>query len=445
MKTNSWLILGTMIATSALAQVNTGQPNAPAIPAPASPAAPAAVAPVPAPAEPVLAPVDTKTNAPAKKTVKARKKAGKKAKAAAKHKVESEKAEGNSSVKLAEKKASETALAVPLVAGPATVAADNVNLRGQAGLQGEVVGHVKKGDTVTVLAEITLDKPKAGEPAQWAKISLPADEKVWINSKYIDPGSKVVTATKLNLRGGPGENYSVLGVIEKGTAVTAITTKEAWLQIETPASAFAFVSASLLKQEPAGANVPAQPPVVAAETPQIPPPAAPPATPPPAPPTPTIVAEAPPVAPPAAAPPTEPPQPTITSVTPEPAAPETTTSPVVAAPSPTLAPDNDTNLPPPPPREVAHQGSVRHSVSLVAPTYFELYDPASDKAIDYLYTTTTNLNLQRYDGLEITVSGKEAMDPRWKDTPVLTVEKIYVVGPSPDTIRTPPRRIGRPR
>ena len=117
----------------------------------------------------------------------------------------------------------------------------------------------------------------------------------------------------------------------------------------------------------------------------------------------------------------------------------------MAAPNPTLAPDNDTNLPPPPPREVAHQGSVRHSVSLVAPTYFELYDPASDKAIDYLYTTTTNLNLQRYDGLEITVSGKEAMDPRWKDTPVLTVEKIYVVGPSPDTIRTPPRRIGRPR
>jgi len=451
MKTNSWLILGTMIATSALAQVNTGQPNAPAIPAPASPAAPAAVAPVPAPAEPVLAPTDAKTNAPAKKAVKARKKSPKKAKAAAKHKVEAEKAEENSPVKLAEKKASETALAVPLVAGPATVAADHVNLRGQAGLQGEVVGHVKKGDTVTVLAEITLDKPKAGEPAQWAKISLPADEKVWINSKYIDPASKVVTATKLNLRGGPGENYSVLGVIEKGTAVTAITTKEAWMQIETPASAFAFVSASLLKQEGAG-NAPAQPPVVAAEAPQLPPtttptpPPPPPATPPPAAPTPTIVAEAPPVAPPVAAPPSEPPpQPTITSVTPEPAAPETTASPVLAAPTPTLAPDNDTNLPPPPPREVSHQGSVRHSVSLVAPTYFELYDPESDKAIDYLYTTTTNLNLQRYDGLEITVSGKEAMDPRWKDTPVLTVEKIYVVGPSPDTIRTPPRRIGRPR
>jgi hypothetical protein len=111
-----------------------------------------------------------------------------------------------------------------------------------------------------------------------------------------------------------------------------------------------------------------------------------------------------------------------------------------------LAPDdNDTNLPPPPPRVVTHEGSVRHAVSFVAPTYFELYDPANDKAINYLYTTSTNLNLARYDGLHITVTGEESMDSRWKDTPVLTVQKIYVIGPSPDTIRKPAPRIGRPR
>ena len=81
---------------------------------------------------------------------------------------------------------------VTLVAGPATVAADNVNLRGQAGLKGEVVGHVKKGDTVTVISEISLDKPKAGEPAQWAKIALPSGTKVWIDSKFVDTTNKVV-------------------------------------------------------------------------------------------------------------------------------------------------------------------------------------------------------------------------------------------------------------
>jgi hypothetical protein len=101
-------------------------------------------------------------------------------------------------------------------------------------------------------------------------------------------------------------------------------------------------------------------------------------------------------------------------------------TPVLVLPPPTLAPD-DTNLPPPPPRIVTHEGSVRPSVSLVAPTYFELYDPAGNKAINYLYSPTTNLNLSRYNGMHITVTGEEGMDARWKDTPVLTIQKIYVL------------------
>ena len=64
---------------------------------------------------------------------------------------------------------------------------------------------------MTVLSEITLDKHKAGEPAQWAKIALPASIKVWVDAKFIDASNNMVSAKKLNLRGGPGENYSVLG------------------------------------------------------------------------------------------------------------------------------------------------------------------------------------------------------------------------------------------
>src|ERR1017187_5622120 len=235
MKTNCWLILGTMLATSVVAQVNTNK--LPEIPPPAL-AAPAAPA-------PAMAPVVTKTNAPVKKAVaKAKKKVVKKTAAVAKPMVK----------KLTE-------LPVMLVPGPATVAADNVNLRGQAGLQGEVVGHVKKGDTVTILSEINLDKPKAGEPAHWAKIALPAGTKVWLDSKFVDMTNKVVAVKKLNLRGGPGENYSVLGVLEKGTALTEVMSKGDWMQIETPASAFAFVAAGYLRQEVPGmeTNVPNMP------------------------------------------------------------------------------------------------------------------------------------------------------------------------------------------
>jgi len=399
MKTNCWLILGTMLATSAMAQVNTNK--LPEIPPPAisTPAAPAAM----------VAPAETQTNAPAKKATHAKKKAGKK-----------------KAVKAAVKKAPELPLApVTLVPGPATVAAEHVNLRGQAGLKGEVVGHVQKGDAVTVIAEITLDKPKAGEPAQWAKIALPTGTKVWVDSKYVDATNKVVVAKKLNLRGGPGENYSVLGVIEKGSPITEVATKGDWTQIEPPVTAFAFVAASYLKQEGGMMDTNVVPPPAVASTENVPPP---PAT---IPQTPATVAETQPIAPPATTPP---PTPETTAPVPSPAPPEsvpptpapTSTTPASILPQPELAPD-DTNLPPPPPRVVTHEGSVRHSVSLVAPTDFELYDPADDKAINYLYTTTTNLNLSRYDGLHITVTGEEGLDPRWKDTPVLTIQKIYVL------------------
>jgi hypothetical protein len=47
--------------------------------------------------------------------------------------------------------------------------------------------------------------------------------------------------------------------------------------------------------------------------------------------------------------------------------------------------------------------------------------------IDYLYTTTTNLDLSRYNGLHIIVTGEEGMAKRWKNTPVLTIQRIQVV------------------
>ena len=80
-------------------------------------------------------------------------------------------------------------------------------------------------------------------------IALPSGTKVWIDSRFVDTTNKVVSVKKLNLRGGPGENYSVLGLLEKGATFTEVTSKGDWTQIETPASAFAFVAASYLKQE----------------------------------------------------------------------------------------------------------------------------------------------------------------------------------------------------
>lgn len=375
MKTNCWLVLGTMIATSAIAQVNTN--TLPEIPAPATVAAPAAAE--SATPEAVAAPEKT---APEKKSsVPKKKKAERKT---VKH----------------VKKISEPTMT--LVPGSATVVSPNLNVRGQAGLKGEVIGHLKKGDSVTVISQINLDKHALDEPAQWAKIALPSGSKVWVSSHFVDAATKTVTARRLNLRAGPGENYSVIGTIEKGTVVTEVAGKKNWMEIEPPTNAFAFVAAMYLDQS----VIPAQPvPATMPETTPVAQAAAP---------TTTTVAAA---------------QPVVSTPPPATAPAAPASAPAVAM---TMEPEPavvDTN--PPPPRVATHEGNVRSSTSLVAPTAYELYDPATGNPIDYLYSPTTNLDLSRYNGAQIIVTGEEGMAARWGATPVMTVQRIYVVNANP--------------
>jgi len=374
MKMNCWLILGTMLATTAVAQVST---NAlPEIPPPAN-AVPAPVGPA------VLA--STNAIAPAVKKP-----------ANVKHK------------KRLVKKLKEPT--VTLVPGPAVVASANLNLRGQAGMKGEVVGHLKAGDSVTVISQINLDKHAADEPTQWAKLALPSGTKVWVFTKFVDTATKTVSAKKLNLRAGPGENYSVLGVLEKGSSVSALNTKGDWTQIETPANAFAFAAAMYLKQEAVPVEEPTNSAPTTVETPVATTPAPPATT--------NTVAEAPPI---------------VTQ-------PEATTPTAAVIDTNAAAQEVDTN--PPPPRVATHEGYVRPSVSLVAPTYYELYDTASGNAINYLYTTSTNLDLSRYNNYEVIVTGEEGISARWNDTPVMTIQKIYVVSTNPPTDY---KRVSSPR
>ena len=101
----------------------------------------------------------------------------------------------------------------------------------------------------------------------------------------------------------------------------------------------------------------------------------------------------------------------------------------------------DTN--PPPPRVVTHEGYVRHSTSIVAPTAYELYDAGSGNAINYLFSSTTNLDISLYSGLEIIVTGEEGIHQRWADTPVLTVQKIFVLSTNPPAENF--KRVASPR
>jgi len=82
---------------------------------------------------------------------------------------------------------------------------------------------------------------------------------------------------------------------------------------------------------------------------------------------------------------------------------------------------------PPPPRIVQREGIVRGLTSIQAPSRFVLISPENRKPIDYLHTTSPNLDLRRYKGMRIIVTGEEGLDDRWGNTPVLTIQKIQVV------------------
>lgn len=365
MKKQIWLVFVATISTSVLAQT-----NAPGSSAPIASPAPAATA----PATPAVAPAPAVTNAPAKRTFFLRKKR----------------------TPSAAKEPTFTETPVVLMPGPAEVGVNNINVRGQASFKGEIITHLAKGETVTVLDQINLRKHKAGEPAQWAKIAFPTNAYAWVNTKYIDAVNKTVLPKKLNLRAGPGENFSVVGLIERGTPVTEVSNKGNWIQIEAPANAYAFVAATYLKQAaPAAATANVPPPPTTAPVPAPAPVESMPA------PVPSLVAES---------------RPIVTNPTNAVAPAET--------PAPPAAPVEQG---PPPPRIVTHEGYVRHVTSVIEPTAYELYDPNTFTSIDYLYTTTTNLDLSRYNGLHIIVTGEEGLAERWNQTPVLTIQRILVV------------------
>lgn len=284
---------------------------------------------------------------------------------------------------------------------PAVVSQKHVNVRGQAVLNSEVVAQLKKGDKIMVLEEITTKKKK-DEPDKWYKIALPPAASVWVNSAIGLDADKKVKASRLNLRSGPGENYSVIGRVEKGTALTVVESKGDWSKIEPPAGSFAYVAAHLVSLEPAGsvvvaANTQPAPPVIIA-------------------PPPVITVPAPPVV--VQAQPNEP-------VTPPVVAPPVLTPPILV---PVVRP-----TPPPLPEEqlvkrvVTREGIVKNSVSVQAPTHFVLRDLDNNRTINYLFSPATNILIKDFKGQRVIVTGEESLDERWPNTPVIEIDTLRKV------------------
>src|ERR1044072_2279239 len=85
---------------------------------------------------------------------------------------------------------------------PATINRNHINIRAAPNVNSEVVTRLQKGDKVTFLEEIPVDKPKKDEPARWAAIKLPEGAKVWVFTGFLEDHK--VKSPRLNLRAGPG-------------------------------------------------------------------------------------------------------------------------------------------------------------------------------------------------------------------------------------------------
>jgi len=311
----------------------------------------------------------------------------------------------------------------------AVVRENTLNVRGQPSFAGEIITRLKKGEEVTILEEITLEKSKPGEPSKWAKIKMPANTPVWVSSLFIDPIDKKVLIKRLNVRAGPSENYSVVGRLEQGAVIKEISTKGDWLEIELPSNAYAFVAADRLdKKEPAATPEPIAAAVPAAKSP-----------------APTASREEIPVTKVAVAPAAPEPATTLVDIKVE--HPNAKLAP--AAPEPAIAPPPAENPPvsqtpevvtttavrrpiiltpmataPPPKRIVRREGFVGGTVSIQAPSHYELKSLESGAPIDYLHTTSTNISLKQLKGKKVYVTGEEYVDKRWLQTPVLEIDTL---------------------
>jgi hypothetical protein len=200
----------------------------------------------------------------------------------------------------------------------------------------------------------------------------------------------------------------VAGTLNKGDVINDVGGTNGWIEILPTTNAYAFVAAAYLKQEN-GAPATDTNAVAANVTPAVPP-------------TPTTVAEGNQVAP----PPSE--APANTTMPPASAIPITTDT--NAAPADTNAAPEATapaEVEPPLPRIVEREGIVRRTFSVIEPTSFQLVNPDTGRTINYLYTDSKELDLTRYKGLHIIVTGEEGLADRWKNTPVITIQKIQVI------------------
>ena len=357
----------------------------------------------------------------------------------------------------------------PASIGLGVITGTRVSARGKATVHSQLVFRFGQNEPVNLLEEITLAAPKAGEPRKWYRVQVPLDAGLWVHHQFLH-NQRIVTIVgndgkpsphtyasvkpnRLNVRGGAGDAFPVLGQLPQGTDV-ALTgaQKGKWLEIFAPGNCSVYVASQFVKRANGNVanivevptlpvqpqpDIQPQPPIILPLQPGTIAPSVLGAT--PAVPAETTITVDPKtfgnpggtttpggigILP-------KPPKPTAPAITKpiEPAKPAVPTKPVQVAKA-------NPNLPPPskpvvdkngaPIRIVTREGIVHRTLSLSAPSRYVLEHLESGKTINFLITQHPALEkkMEKLLGRRILVSGQEAMDARNQHTPVLIIKTL---------------------
>lgn len=318
---------------------------------------------------------------------------------------------------------------------------ERVNVRARPSLASEVICQLNTGNRVQVLEHLRPEKPQPGEPKEWYRIQAPAQATLWVSSQYIDPETKAVTASRLNVRVGRGTNFSVVGLLKRNTIVTPIRSLAGWTAIQPLPGTEAYLAAEFVDLIPeeeteSESSVPESPsgqapPIVSdEEIPEI------------------IIddpeetkpgpqAESGAKTPPTLEDPTLPPPIYTEESFPKDSESSASDSDLATAaqvptekPGLSLSEEASARLK----RIITRDGIVRRARNIQAPTYHRLEDSRTGTTINYLHTGGLEVYLgdgpnalESYEGRKIRVIGMEAVDARWPGIPVIEIEKLRVL------------------
>ena len=154
-------------------------------------------------------------------------------------------------------------ISLPLLAGEsqerfpflAEVSSQALNIRAGQNMNFEKLCRLSRGSEVVVV----------GKSYDWYKISLPAAAKSYVSQDYIqlmndnrDPSTGpalsaaevfrtgVVTANRVNIRGGAGSNFTALGQLKKGDRIKVLEKSDGWYRIQPVEGTYGWVSKQFL-------------------------------------------------------------------------------------------------------------------------------------------------------------------------------------------------------